>query len=254
MQRIVKDMQLKCIFNALFGKDFTRNDDNPINAALNYGYSLILSTINREIVANGYLTQLGFFHDNMFNQFNLSCDLMEPFRILVDRYVYSSRFTAFSVEEKHKMLEILQQEIGINNTRQFLTNGIKIYVRSIFDAINEKDLSLITFYGLMSYRFMRVLVFFDLPVQTSEDMKNYRLFRKTLLKNGFFMMQESVYCRMVLNQNVEKKCDSYNLKGQTTGRISSDPDSNRKTKFKNGFSVGKPDKEVIDTDERLVIL
>lgn len=40
----------------------------------------------------------------------------------------------------------------------------------------------------MSYRFMRVLVFFDLPVQTSEDMKNYRLFRKTLLKNGFFMM------------------------------------------------------------------
>ena len=56
----------------------------------------------------------------------------------------------------------------------------------------------------MSYRFMRVLVFFDLPVQTSEDMKNYRLFRKTLLKNGFFMMQESVYCRMVLNQNLEK--------------------------------------------------
>ena len=51
---------------------------------------------------------------------------------------------------------------------------------------------------------MRVLVFFDLPVQTSEDMKNYRLFRKTLLKNGFFMMQESVYCRMVLNQSVEK--------------------------------------------------
>ena len=138
----------KVYFNALFGKDFTRNDDNPINAALNYGYSLILSTINREIVANGYLTQLGFFHDNMFNQFNLSCDLMEPFRILVDRYVFSSRITAFSVEEKHKMLEILQQEIGINNTRQVLTNGIKIYVRSIFDAINEKDLSLITFYGL----------------------------------------------------------------------------------------------------------
>ena len=138
----------KVYFNALFGKDFTRNDDNSINVALNYGYSLILSTINREIVANGYLTQLGFFHDNMFNQFNLSCDLMEPFRILVDRYVYSSGFTAFSVEEKHKMVEILQQEIGINNTRQVLTNGIKIYVRSIFDAINEKDLSLITFYGL----------------------------------------------------------------------------------------------------------
>lgn len=138
----------KVYFNALFGKDFTRNDDNPINAALNYGYSLILSTINREVVANGYLTQLGFFHDNMFNQFNLSCDLMEPFRILVDRYVYANSFASFSVDEKHKMLEILQQEIGINNTRQILVNGLKIYVKSIFDAINEKDLSVITFYGL----------------------------------------------------------------------------------------------------------
>lgn len=138
----------KVYFNALFGKDFTRNEDNPINAALNYGYSLILSTINREVTANGYLTQLGFFHDNMFNQFNLSCDLMEPFRILVDRYVYRNLFLEFSVDEKHKMLEILQQEIGISNTRQVLGNGIKIYVRSVFEAINEKDLSLITFYGL----------------------------------------------------------------------------------------------------------
>lgn len=138
----------KVYFNALFGKDFTRNDDNPVNAALNYGYSLVLSAVNREIAANGYLTQLGFFHDNMFNQFNLSCDLMEPFRILVDRYVYENRFTQFAVDEKHKMLEILELEIGINNTRQIFSNGIKIYVKSIFDAMNEKDLSLITFYGL----------------------------------------------------------------------------------------------------------
>lgn len=138
----------KVYFNALFGKDFTRNDDEPVNAALNYGYSLILSTINREIAANGYLTQLGFFHDNMFNQFNLSCDLMEPFRVLVDRYVHQNMFSQFSADEKHMMLEILQQEIGINNTRQTLVNGIKIYVKSVFDAINEKDLSLIAFYGL----------------------------------------------------------------------------------------------------------
>lgn len=138
----------KVYFNALFGKDFTRNDDNTINAALNYGYSLVLSAINREVVANGYLTQLGFCHDNMYNQFNLSCDLMEPFRILVDRFVYANPFSEFSVDEKHRMLEILQIEIGINNTRQILVNGIKIYVKSIFDAINEKDPSLITFYGL----------------------------------------------------------------------------------------------------------
>ena len=77
----------KVYFNALFGKDFTRTEDNPINAALNYGYAIILSTFTREVVTNGYITQLGLFHDNMFNQFNLASDLMEPFRVLVDKEV-----------------------------------------------------------------------------------------------------------------------------------------------------------------------
>ena len=61
----------KVYFNTLFGKDFTRSRDCIINAALNYGYSLILSCINREVTAHGYITQLGLFHSNMFNQFNL---------------------------------------------------------------------------------------------------------------------------------------------------------------------------------------
>ena len=83
----------KVYFNALFGMDFTRSADIPVNAALNYGYSLVLSAINREVSANGYLTQLGIFHNNMFNHYNLSCDFMEPFRILVDRMVYSMQPT-----------------------------------------------------------------------------------------------------------------------------------------------------------------
>ena len=56
----------KVYFNALFGKGFSRSETNFTNAALNYGYSILLSCINREIVCNGYLTQLGLFHDNMF--------------------------------------------------------------------------------------------------------------------------------------------------------------------------------------------
>ena len=53
----------------------------------------------------------------------------------------------------------------------------------------------------MTYRFVRILVFFDLPVETSENRRNYRSFRKHLIKNGFMMLQESVYCRMALNPN-----------------------------------------------------
>ena len=56
----------------------------------------------------------------------------------------------------------------------------------------------------MSYRFMRLLVFFDLPTITAQDKREYRAFRKLLIKNGFFMMQESVYCRMILNKGQEE--------------------------------------------------
>lgn len=138
----------KVYFNALFGKDFTRNTSNATNAALNYGYSLILSIVNREIVANGFTTQLGLFHDNIYNHFNLSSDLMEPFRIVVDMLVESEKFEKFEAEEKHKMLSILQQQVEINNTSQILTNAIRIYVKSILDALTEKDLSYISFYEL----------------------------------------------------------------------------------------------------------
>lgn len=54
----------------------------------------------------------------------------------------------------------------------------------------------------MSYRFMRIIVMFDLPVKTKVDRQNYRLFRRYLLQSGFIMMQESIYCKLVLNKTV----------------------------------------------------
>ena len=136
----------KVYFNALFGKDFTRTEENSINAALNYGYGIILSTFNREIVSNGYITQIGLFHDNMFNQFNLGSDLMEPFRPLVDYIVRSLMPQKFEREEKLEILRILQQEVTIAGRREVVNNAIKIYCKSVFDALNEDDTSLIKFY------------------------------------------------------------------------------------------------------------
>ena len=136
----------KVYFNAMFGKSFTRTDETPINAALNYGYSIILSIFNKEIVSSGYLTQIGLFHDNMFNQFNLASDLMEPFRPLVDEMVLKLKPEKFEKEEKHQMLEILNKEVEVTGKKEILSNAIKIYCRSIFDALNERDISLIRFY------------------------------------------------------------------------------------------------------------
>lgn len=136
----------KVYFNALFGQCFSRNNDNSMNAALNYGYSLILSAMNREVCACGYLTQLGLFHDNMFNYFNLSCDLMEPFRIIVDRLVAKKKYAVFGTEEKHEMIRLFETQVLIAGQEQYLQNAIKIYCRSVFDAINSNDSSLIRFF------------------------------------------------------------------------------------------------------------
>lgn len=136
----------KVYFNAVFGVGFTRTEDNIINAALNYGYTIILSAFTREIVANGYLTQLGIFHDNMFNQFNLASDLMEPFRVLVDREVFRLNLTKFEHEEKMQLVNILNYEVKIDNKIQYVNNAIKIYCKSVFEALNEDDSALIRFY------------------------------------------------------------------------------------------------------------
>lgn len=136
----------KVYFNALFGMDFSRSKDCTINAALNYGYGILLSCFNREVIANGYITQLGLFHNNMFNQFNLSSDLMEPFRILVDRIVMKNKPEKFDTEEKMDFVYMLEDEVMIDGKRQYINNAIKIYCRSIFDALNENDVSLIKFY------------------------------------------------------------------------------------------------------------
>ena len=136
----------KVYFNALFGMDFTRTSDTPTNAALNYGYGILLSTFNREIVANGYITQLGLFHDNMFNHFNLSSDLMEPFRTLVDKIVYNLKPEIFNHNEKMELLNILNKEVIIDGKINYVNNAIKIYCKSVFDAINQQDVSLIKFY------------------------------------------------------------------------------------------------------------
>lgn len=136
----------KVYFNALFGMDFSRNAEHPTNVALNYGYGLLLSAFNREISVAGYLTQVGLFHTNVFNPFNFSCDLMEPYRVLVDRFVLENSPTVFEKQEKHSLLQILNGEVKIASATQTVLNSIRIYCRSVFEALNEGDASRIRFY------------------------------------------------------------------------------------------------------------
>lgn len=134
----------KVYFNSLFGMDFYRNSSDIRNAVLNYGYSILLSCFNREIAASGYLTQLGLWHDNASNPFNLGSDLMETFRPIIDYFTYACDYTEFAKEEKLSVVNLLNMRVRINSAEQYLNNAIGVYVRSVFTAIEEKDVSKIT--------------------------------------------------------------------------------------------------------------
>jgi len=129
----------KVYFRSLFGNDFSRDVDCTVNSCLNYGYSIILSAVNREISSLGYITQLGIFHDNASNRFNLGSDIMEPLRPFVDRCVKNMKAEKFGSEEKKVLMDILNEQVTIEGKRNYLNNALKIYVKSVFNAITMND-------------------------------------------------------------------------------------------------------------------
>ena len=105
----------------------------------------------------------------------------------------------------------------------------------------------------MSYRFMRLIVFFDLPSKTMEEKKNYRKFRKGLIRLGFYMLQESVYCRMLLNQTaLDIAMDQVRKIKPPNGLLQLLSVTERQFE-KMEYLVGENKTDVLDTDERIVI-
>lgn len=135
----------KVYFNALFGMGFSRSDSSSINACLNYGYAVLLSAVNRDIVSLGYNTQLGIFHDNMFNHFNLGSDIMEPLRPLVDRFVYELQPVELNSEMKKKLVDILNSKVIVEDKRNYLNNAMKIYCKSVLDSMDNDDVNMLRF-------------------------------------------------------------------------------------------------------------
>lgn len=106
----------------------------------------------------------------------------------------------------------------------------------------------------MSYRFMRVLVFFDLPTETLENKRDYRRFHKVLIKNGFVMMQESVYCRMLITPSAGKSVTETVKKNRPPKGIVQIMTVTEKQFAGMEYITGEYHSEVIESDERLIIL
>lgn len=125
-------------FQSLFGRGFTRDVDCVENAALNYGYAVLLSAVNREIAARGYLTQCGICHRNEYNPFNLACDLMEPFRPVIDRMVSDWVGGEFGAEERRLLADVLNQTVAYKDGSYKLGSVISLFVQDCLNALNKQ--------------------------------------------------------------------------------------------------------------------
>lgn len=106
----------------------------------------------------------------------------------------------------------------------------------------------------MSYRYMRVIVMFDLPTVSSLERKDYTVFRKHLIKSGFMMMQESVYCKLVQNQTAADLLVENIKKNKPSKGLVQVMKITEKQFSKIEYIVGEHTSEIIDSDERLIFL
>lgn len=125
----------KVYFYSLFGSDFSRGSSDKINMNLNYGYALLASAFNREIIARGYLTQLGIFHKGKQNKYNLTYDFLEPFRAIVDILVYIHKEKEDLKEELRK---IFTYKIILDDEERYLDNAIDIYCLKLLSFLSEE--------------------------------------------------------------------------------------------------------------------
>lgn len=106
----------------------------------------------------------------------------------------------------------------------------------------------------MSFRYMRVVVFFDLPTDTAKDRKNYSKFRKLLINEGFIMMQESVYSKLALNTSIANSIKEKIYKNKPPKGIVQLLVITEKQYSEIEYVVGEKSMDILDNTERLIIL
>lgn len=135
----------KIYFRSIFGSDFIRFYDDKINAALNYGYTIIASAIIRNLAVFGLNTYLGIHHDSKINNFNLAYDFFEPYRSIVDKYVFDNQdeiVFPLSFEFRKKLINLLNKEVLHNNKKYTVEYSISLLIKSYIKSFSTGEIIL----------------------------------------------------------------------------------------------------------------
>lgn len=139
-------------FFALFGNDFRRMGEDVTNAALNYGYAIIRSSVCKPLVAYGYNCVLGIHHISEQNAYNLADDMMEPLRPLVDLWTDNSRdelFQELTKTNRRNLVNLINVPVRMGNRKMRVRYAIDKYISSLTSSIDKNDPEILQFPSLI---------------------------------------------------------------------------------------------------------
>lgn len=137
-------MAARQYWRTLFGEDFRRDPGGDVvNSFLNYGYTILRSAVARSATACGLNPAIGIHHDNFENPFCLVDDLMEPFRPLVDSYVFEIQTqTVLGPSQKKHLASILEHGVFFQGAQRALSSAIQVYCQSFTNSVLASDYKL----------------------------------------------------------------------------------------------------------------
>lgn len=134
----------KCYFRSLFGPSFIRFSESPISAALNYGYSIFAGLLIRGCAFNGLNGNLGVWHDNVQNANNLAYDLLEPFRPVVDYYVYNNLArltTPLSKEVRCDLINLVNYYVMVKGKKYQVSYAMNLLVNDFMRYLTSGNIA-----------------------------------------------------------------------------------------------------------------
>ena len=130
-------------FRTLFGAGFSRKDEeNGINALLNYAYAVVRGLIARTLAVYGFEVSLGIHHSNTFNAFNLADDLIEPFRPIADRTVFglvAEGNTRLTPDVKRALFSLTAADVDMDGQRHALSYAVELVVQSFAKSLKAQE-------------------------------------------------------------------------------------------------------------------